>query len=120
MQKMTEDSSPELRTKGLLEKNLYKLTNRFQDKVEIVECFLTQLDGNQEENRGRIEKLEKRVVELEAEFEKTEVLEERVSVLKVQNIELRDHLNLTIDMLNNVVKILNTQFINEEPTDEVI
>ena len=77
---------PELRTKGLLEKNLYKLTNR--------------------------------VSEIEVELEKTELLEERVSVLNIQNFELRDHLNSTIDTLNNVVKILNDQVINEEPVVE--
>ena len=75
-----------MRTKGLLEKNLYKLTNR--------------------------------VSEIEAELEKTELLEERVSVLNIQNIELRDHLNATIDTLNNVVKILNDQVIDREPVDE--
>ena len=120
---MGDDNSPELRTKSLLEKNLYKLTNRFEeqeDNLEKLDCFLFELNTNQEEARGKIEKLEKRVAEFEGEFEKTELLEERVSVLKVQNIELRDHLNLTIDTLNNVVKILNTQFINEEPTDETI
>ena len=116
---MTDDNSPELRTKGLLEKNLYKLTNRFEeleDKVELLDSFFTQLDGNQEENRCNLEKLEKRVSEIEVELEKTELLEERVSVLNIQNIELRNHLNLTIDTLNNVVKILNSQA--EEPTDE--
>ena len=119
---MTDDNSPQLRTKGLLEKNLYKLTNRFEeleDNLEILDCRLFESNTIQEEDRGKIEKLEKRVVELEVEFEKTEALEERVSVLKVQSIELRDHLNLTIDMLNNVVKILNSQFINQEPADEV-
>ena len=118
---MTDDNSPQLRTKGLLEKNLYKLTNRFEeleDKVKLLDSFFTQLDGNQEENRCNLEKLEKRVAELEVELEKTELLEERVSVLNIQNIELRNHLNLMIDTLNNVVKILNSKVINEEPTDE--
>ena len=113
---MSNDNSPELRTKGLLEKNLYKLTNRFEeleDKVELLDSFFTQLDGNQEENRCNLEKLEKRVSEIEVELEKTELLEERVSVLNIQNIELRNHLNLMIDTLNNVVKILNSQV--EEP-----
>ena len=80
------DLDPELRTKGLLEKNLYKLTNR--------------------------------VSEIEVELEKTELLEERVSVLNIQNFELRDHLNSTIDTLNNVVKILNGQVIDEEQVVE--
>ena len=118
---MTDDSSPELRKKDLLENNLYKLTNRFEelkDNLEKLDCCLFELNATQEEDRRKIEKLRGRVAELEADFGKTEVLEERVSVLKVQNIELRDHLNLTIDMLNNVVKILNSQF--KEQTDESI
>ena len=118
---MTDDNSPQLRTKGLLEKNLYKLTNRFEeleDKVELLDSFFTQLDGNQEGNRCNLEKLKKRVAEIEVELEKTELLEERVSVLNIQNIELRNHLNLMIDTVNNVVKMLNSQVINEEPTDE--
>ena len=50
---------------------------------------------------------------------KIDLMEERISVLKIQNIELREHLNLAIDTLNNIVKILNSQVINEEePTDE--
>ena len=121
MQKMTDDSSPELRTKGLLEKNLYKLTNRFEEleeNLEKLDCFLYEFGTSQEEDRAKIEKLEKRVVELETDFGKTDLLEERVSTLKVQNIELRDHLNLTIDMLNNVTTILNSQFMNKEPADE--
>ena len=43
-----------------------------------------------------------------------EDLEERVAVLKVQNIELRNHLNLTIDTVNNIVKILNGQGRTDE------
>ena len=120
---MADDSSPELRTKGLLEKNLYKLTNRFEEleeNLEKLDCFLYELGTSQEEDRTKIEKLKKRVAELETDFGKTDLLEERVSVLKVQNIELRDHLNLTIDMLNNVTTILNNQFMNKEPADEAI
>ena len=43
-----------------------------------------------------------------------EDLEKRVAVLKVQNIELRNHLNLTIDTVNNIVKILNGQGRTDE------
>ena len=42
-------------------------------------------------------------------------MEERISVLKIQNIELREHLNLAIDTVNNIVKILN----GHGPTDGV-
>ena len=39
-------------------------------------------------------------------------------MLNIQNIELRDHLNSTIDTLNSVVKILNGQVIDEESVVE--
>ena len=81
---------PELRTKGLLEKNLYKLTNR--------------------------------VSEIEEELEKTELLEERVATLKTENAELRIHLNLVVDAVNNITRVWNEQVdqaIDNEPPDEV-
>ena len=104
-----------------------------EDKVELIDCFYTQLDGNQEENRCNVEKLERRVTKLEGHLGKLEdrveiidegddkrldVLEERVAVLNTQNIELRNHLNLTIDMLNNVTRILNHLLTNKEQADE--
>ena len=104
-----------------------------EDKVELIDCFYTQLDGNQEENRCNVEKLERRVTKLEGHLGKLEdrveiidegddkrldLLEERVAVLNTQNIELRNHLNLTIDMLNNVTRILNDLFTNKEQADE--
>ena len=162
MQKMAEDSTPVLR--GSLDKcfaeqhdinngsfeqwcfdqqqnDLKQLTVQYEDledKVELVDCFYTQLDGNQEENRRNVEKLEKRVTELEVRMCKAEadvesavdqdvldegdrkidLIEERVAVLKVQNIELRNHLNLMIDMLNNVTRVLNSLFTNKEQVDE--
>ena len=145
---MAEDSTPVLReslNKCFIEQQLAlkQLTVQYEDledKVELVDCFYTQLDGNQEENRRNLEKLEKRVTELEERMERAEVavesavdqdaldegdrkidlIEERVAVLKVQNIELRNHLNLTIDMLNNVTRILNSLFTNKEQADEAI
>ena len=143
VQKMAEDSTPLLREsleKCFIEQQLAlkQLTVQYgdlEDKVELMDCFFTQLDGNQEENRGNLEKLEKRVAELEVRMYKVEadvesavdqdaldegdrkidLMEERISVLKIQNIELREHLNLAIDTVNNVVKILN----GHGPTDEV-
>ena len=52
-----------------------------------------------------LEKLEKRVRELETD------LPEKVATLKTENAELRDYLNATIDTLNDVVKIINEQVI---------
>ena len=68
MQKMAEDSTPVLREsleKCFVEQQLAlkQLTVQYEDledKVELVDCFFTQLDGNQEENRGNLEKLEKK------------------------------------------------------------
>ena len=77
---------PELRTKGLLEKNLYKLTNR--------------------------------VSEIEAELEKTELLEERVATLVTDNAELRIHLNSVVDAVNNITRAWNEVFSNNEQADE--
>ena len=139
---MAEDSTPVLREsldKCFIEQQLAlkQLTVQYEDledKVELVDCFYTQLDGNQEENRCNVEKLEKRVTELEVRMCKAEadvesavdqdaldegdrkidVMAERISVLKIQNIELREHLNLTIDTINNIVKILNGQGRTDE------
>ena len=102
--------------------DLKQLTVQYEDledKVELVECFYTQLDGNQEENRSNLEKLEKRVTQLEADLESgSELFEERVGVLKTQNTELRIHLNLVVDMVNNITRMLNKTFNNNEPADE--
>ena len=140
---MAEDSTPLLKEsleKCFIEQQLAlkQLTRQYEDledKVELVDCFYTQLDGIQEENRCNLEKLGKIVTRLEGHLGKLEdrveiidegddkrlaLLEERVAVLNVQNGELRDHLNLTINMLNNVTTILNRQFMNSKQADEAI
>ena len=63
-----------------------------------------------------LEKLEKRVRELETDL--PELIAEKVATLKTENAELRHHLNLTIDTLNVVVKIINDQIIAREPTED--
>ena len=63
-----------------------------------------------------LEKLEKRVRELETDL--PELIAERVATLKTENAELRDHLNAAIDTLNAVVKIINDQLIAREPTED--
>ena len=126
---MAEDSTPVTREsleKCFIEQQLAlkQLTRHhevLEDKVELVDCFFTQLDGNQEENRGNLEKLEKRVIQLEADLEsESELFEERVGTLKTQNTELRTHLNLVVDMVNNITRALNKPFNNNEPADEAI
>ena len=119
---MTEDNSTPL-LKESLEKcfieqqlALKRLTRHhevLEDKVELVDCFFTQLDGNQEENRANSEKLEKRVTQLEADLEsESELFEERVGTLKTQNVELGTHLNLVVDMANSITRALNKAFNN--------
>ena len=59
----------------------------------------------------------------------SEQFEERVAILKVQNVELRNHLNLVVDMVNNITSVLNKTFctdeaivntqVDNEPADEV-
>ena len=74
---------------------------------------------------GRVKELEVRIESLEDDGEladgwaaesedKVEQLEERVAVLHVQNIELRNHLNSVIDMVNSVTQFLNNA--DEQPT----
>ena len=85
---MAEDSTPVLR--GSLNK-----------------CFVEQHDIN----NGSFEQwcFDQQQNDLKQLTVQYEDLEERVAVLKVENIELRNHLNLTIDTVNNIVKILNGQ-----------
>ena len=57
-------------------------------------------DGWSEESEGRLE-----------------LLEERVAVLNVQNIELKDHLNSVIDVVNSVTRLLNN-IVASPPADD--
>ena len=81
----------------------------------MTDCCLTELDEELEEGRVNLEKLEKRVTELESEI--PELIAGRLASLKTENAELRDHLNVTIDTLNNVVEIINDQIIARQPAD---
>ena len=78
---------------------------------------------------GRVKELEVQIESLEDDGEladgwaaesedKLELLEERVAVLHVQNIELRNHLNSVIDMVNSVTQLLNNMapHADEQPT----
>ena len=60
VQKMVEDSTLD-ELDGFIEQHhhaLQQLTVQYEDledKVELIDCFFTQLGGNQEENRGNLE-----------------------------------------------------------------
>ena len=72
-----------------------------------------------EEGRVSVEKLEKRVTALEIDL--PELIEERVATLKTENAELRIHLNLVVDALNNITRMWNEQVdegIDNEPPDD--
>ena len=80
------------------------------------DSYFNELDDEVEEGRVSLEKLKKRVIELENDL--PELIEERVAPLKTENTELRAHLNITIDTVNKVVKIINDQVIPRfEPAD---
>ena len=88
----------------------------FEADSRMSDCVITQIDEELEEGRVNLEKLDKRVRELETGL--PELIAERVATLKTENAELRDHLNATVDTLNAVVKIINDQIIAREPTED--
>ena len=88
----------------------------FEADTRMTDCCLTEVDEELEEVRVSVEKLKKRVIEVESDL--SELFEERVAPLKTENAELRDQLNVTIDTLNKVVKIINDQVIPRfQPAD---
>ena len=100
-------------------KQLEVKCDNLETDIKMTHCCFNELDADQEEDRNRIEELEKRVTQLEADLESVpEIFEGKIATLQVQNFELRDHLNSTIDTLNSVVKILNGQVIDEGPVVE--
>ena len=155
---MTETSTILAEEALLRVKQLEVKFAHFEADTSMTDCCLTELDEELEEGRVSLEKLEKRVTELEAgldpelraglepelrtkglleknlykltnrvseielELEKTELLEERVATLKTENAELRIHLNLVVDAVNNITRVWNEQVdqaIDNEPSDEV-
>ena len=83
-------------------KELKVRLENLEDNAELsdVQGALEELLDGQEKNDDRLE-----------------LLEERVAVLKVQNIEMRDHFNSAIDMINSITQLLNKAVSNEEITD---
>ena len=92
-------------------KDLQVRFDTFEADNRLTDCVVTEIDEELEEGRVNLEKLEKRVRELETD------LPEKVATLKTENAELRDYLNATIDTLNAVVKIINDQVIARERAD---
>ena len=96
-------------------KDLQVKFDTFEADSKMTDCVITEIDEELEEGRVSLEKLEKRVRELETDL--PELIAEKVATLKTENAELRDYLNATIDTLNAVVKIINDQVIARQPAD---
>ena len=97
-------------------KDLKVRFDAFEADNRMSDCVVTEIDEELEEGRVNLEKLEKRVRELETDL--PELIAEKVATLKTENAELRHHLNATVDTLNDVVKIINDQIIAREPTED--
>ena len=91
----------------------------FETQNRLSDCVMTEIDEELEEGRVSLEKLEKRVRELETDL--PELIAERVATLKTENAELRVHLNLVVDAVNNITRIWNEQVHEgEQQQTEVI
>ena len=90
----------------------------FEADSRMTDCVITEIDEELEEGRVNLEKLEKRVRELETDL--PELIAERVATLKTENAELRHHLNLVVDAVNNITRIWNEQVHEGEQQVEVI
>ena len=88
----------------------------FETENKMSDCYFNELDEELEEGRVSLEKLEKRVTALEIDL--PELFEERLATLKTENAELRIHLNLVIDMVNNITRTWNEACSNNEQVDE--
>ena len=77
----------------------------FEADSRMSDCVVTEIDEELEEGRVNLEKLDKRVRELETDL--PELIAERVATLKTENAELRHNLNLVIDAVNNITKTWN-------------
>ena len=85
----------------------------FETQNRLSDCVITEIDEELEEGRVGLEKLEKRVRELETDL--PELIAERVATLKTENAELRIHLNLLVDAVNNITRIWNEQVHEDQP-----
>ena len=86
-------------------KELQVRFDHFEADSRMSDCIVTQIDEELEEGRVSLEKLEKRVRELETDL--PELIAEKVATLKTENAELRHNLNSVIDTVNNITRIWN-------------
>ena len=77
----------------------------FETQNRMSDCVVSEIDEELEEGRVNLEKLDKRVRELETDL--PELIAEKVATLKTENAELRHNLNLVIDTVNNITRLWN-------------
>ena len=84
--------------------------DEFETQNSLNDCVISEIDEELEQSKVDLKELEKRVRELEKKERVADLTEEKTAALDAQNIELRDHLNA-------VVKIINDQIIARQPAD---
>ena len=88
----------------------------FEADSRMSDCVMTEIDEELEEGRVNLEKLDKRVRELETDL--PELIAEKVATLKTENTELRHNLNLVIGAVNNITKIWNEAIGDEQSMED--
>ena len=112
---MTESTLALWQETALKVRELQVRFDAFETENKISDNYFNEFDKELEEGRVSLEKLEKRVRELETDL--PELIAERVATLKTENAELRIHLNLLVDAVNNLTRIWNEQVHEDQPDD---
>ena len=112
---MTESTLALWQETALKVRELQVRFDAFETENKISGNYFNEFDEELEEGRVTLEKLEKRVRELETDL--PELIAERVATLKTENAELRIHLNLLVDAVNNLTRIWNEQVHEDQPDD---
>ena len=115
---MTESTLALWQETALKVRELQVRFDAFETENKISGNYFNEFDEELEEGRVNVEKLEKRVRELETDL--PELIAERVATLKTENAELRIHLNLLVDAVNNLTTIWNEQVHEGEQQAEVV
>ena len=115
---MTESTLALWQETALKVRELQVRFDAFETENKISGNYFNEFDEELEEGRVSLEKLEKRVRELETDL--PELIAERVATLKTENTELRVHLNLLVDAVNNLTTIWNEQVHEGEQQAEVV
>ena len=118
---MTGDGITLAKETALRLRNLELKFENLEADVKMSDCCFNELDADQEEAGNKIDILEKRVTQFEVDLHSQhELFEETVATLNLQNVELRKHINLLVDTINNITRVLNSNIEQaDEGVDEV-